>query len=148
MRADGIVGLFPGAKFAIELGEGKRKGGDLVELLGMSAVGALDPAVEFGRAGRQDKELDAALLTGLLEAGRELAPAIPLQGPQRKGQTTLKGIEKQLGGRGGGSAMNFDHGPARYHIPRGELIQLVAGRRSQVEQVDLHQLAGLGNRIN
>jgi hypothetical protein len=85
MGADGIVGLFPGARFAMELADGKRKGSDLVELLGISAVGALDPAVEFGRAGRQDKELDATLLTGPLEAGRELAPAIHLQGPQRQG---------------------------------------------------------------
>lgn len=61
VRADAVVGMFLGQEFAVQLGEGEREGGDLIELLGMGAVGAFDLPVELGRAGRQDKELHAAL---------------------------------------------------------------------------------------
>jgi len=50
---DGIVGSFPGFEFSVELGDGERASIDLIESLGVSTVGPLDPAVEFGRAGRQ-----------------------------------------------------------------------------------------------
>ena len=51
VRADGIVDAFPSPEIAIEGGELKRVGNDLVELLGMGTLGALDPTIEFGRAG-------------------------------------------------------------------------------------------------
>lgn len=147
VRAHGVVGLFPVLEFSIEFGDGKRKGGDLIELLGMSAVGAFDPDVEFGGAGRQDRELDAALQASLLEDGGELSSAIDLQRPQGKRQTTLKGIEEQLGGRGGGPAVDFDHVPARDRIARGELLQHHAGRGPQVHGVELNQVPGPFHRI-
>ena len=62
VRADGIVDAFPSPEIAIEGGELKRVGNDLVELLGMGTLGALDPTIEFGRAGRQDEQAQAALL--------------------------------------------------------------------------------------
>ena len=59
--ADGVVSSLPVEQFLVELGDRERAGGDLIKLLGMRAVGALDPAVQFGRARRQDEEADAAL---------------------------------------------------------------------------------------
>src|SRR5579875_1655248 len=50
MGSDGIVSSFPGFEFSVELGDGERASMDLIEFLGVSTVGALDPAVEFGRA--------------------------------------------------------------------------------------------------
>src|SRR6185437_9318516 len=54
MRADGVVDALPNAQLAVEGGEAPIGGGDLMELLGMGAVGAFDMAVEFGRAWRKD----------------------------------------------------------------------------------------------
>ncbi len=45
VRTNGVVGMFPGEEFAIEFGDGERKGGDLIEFLGMGAVGAFDLAI-------------------------------------------------------------------------------------------------------
>ncbi len=134
VRSYGIVGLFPSLKFAVEFGDGERKGGDLIELLGVSAIGALHLAIEFGRAGQQDKELHASLLAGLLEDGGELAAAIHLQGAQRKGQTALEGIEEQLGRRGGAPVMDFKNIPARDYVASRELLSTTpgAGRKSIV----------------
>ncbi len=147
MRAGGVVGLFPVQEFAIEWGDGKRKGGDLVEFLRVGAVGAFDPVVEFGGAGRQDKELDAALPAGLLEDGGKLSSAIDLQGAQGKRPTALKGIEEQPGSCGGGPAVNFDHVPARDGVTSRERLQHHAGCRSQVHGVELNQVTGPLDRI-
>ena len=147
MRAHGVVGSFPVLEFAVELGEGEREGGDLIELLCVGAVSAFDPAVELGGAGRQDKELDAALQASLLEEGGELATAIHLQGAQGKGQTAFEGIEKQLGRRGGGPAVYFDHIPARDHIPSRELLQHHPRCWPQVHRVELDEVTGPFDRI-
>jgi hypothetical protein len=53
MGADGVVGPLPVLEFLVEPGDLERAGGDLIEFLRMGALGALDRAVEFGRAGRQ-----------------------------------------------------------------------------------------------
>ena len=55
MRTDGVVGAFPGQEFAVELGDGKGEGGDLIELLGRGAVGPLDLPVELGERGGRTK---------------------------------------------------------------------------------------------
>jgi hypothetical protein len=47
MRADGVVDFFPVAEFAVEFFHFQRARRDLVELLGMGAIGAFDGAVEF-----------------------------------------------------------------------------------------------------
>ena len=47
----------------------------MVKLLGVGAVGTLHSAVEFGGAGRQDEQVEATLLAGLLELGGELGAA-------------------------------------------------------------------------
>jgi hypothetical protein len=53
MRAHGIVDSFPLPQFTIELFHFQRAGGDLIELLGMGAIGAFDGAIEFGGTWRQ-----------------------------------------------------------------------------------------------
>ena len=47
---------------------------DLVELLGVGALGALDPAIESGGAREQNEQAQAALLAGLLELGANSEP--------------------------------------------------------------------------
>ena len=96
MRADGIVDFFPVAEFAAEFFHLQRAGRDLVELLGVGAMGAFDGAVEFGRTWRQDEEVEAALLAGRFELGGELRAAIDLDGADRKRHTVLQSVE-QLG---------------------------------------------------
>ena len=76
MGADGVVDLFPVAEFAIEFFHFQRASRDLVELLGVGAVGAFDGAIEFRRARGQHEQMQAALLAGLLKLGGELASAI------------------------------------------------------------------------
>ena len=67
MRAHGVVDLFPLAEFAVEFFHLQGASGDLVELLGVGAVGAFDGAVEFGRTRRQHEQAQATLLAELLE---------------------------------------------------------------------------------
>ena len=50
MGADGVVDAFPLAQLTIELIHLQRAGVNLIELLGVSAVGALDRSVQFGGA--------------------------------------------------------------------------------------------------
>jgi hypothetical protein len=69
MRADGVIDPFPLPQLAVEFVHLQRVRGDLVELLGVGAVGAFDGAIEFGRAWRQDEQMQTALLASLLELG-------------------------------------------------------------------------------
>ena len=55
MRADGVVDFFPVAELAVEFFHLQGTGRDLVELLGVGAIGAFDGAVEFGGARRKDE---------------------------------------------------------------------------------------------
>ena len=50
--ADGIVDPLSVLPFLVELGDLERAGGDLIELLRVGVVGALDVAIELGRAQR------------------------------------------------------------------------------------------------
>lgn len=90
MRTDGVVNLFPLAQFAIEPFHLQRAGSDLVELLGVSAVGALDGTIELGGSRRQDEQVQAALLAGLLELGGELTAAIACTARMGKGMRCCK----------------------------------------------------------
>ena len=54
--ADGVVGPFPGSEFLVQGGDGERTREDFLELLGRGSGGALDAAIELGRARRQDKQ--------------------------------------------------------------------------------------------
>src|SRR5208282_905682 len=78
MRADGVVDFFPLAEFAIEFFHCQRARRDLVELLGVGAVGAFDGAIEFGRARWEHEQGQTALLASLFELGGELRAAVDL----------------------------------------------------------------------
>lgn len=74
-----------------------------VEFVAPGAVGAFDAAVEHGRPGRQDVELEALGLAGVLELGHELGAAIDLDGADREGQFGEQLVEEA----GGGAAVPF-----------------------------------------
>ena len=147
MRTDGVVDLFPLAEFAIEFFHFQRASGDLVELLGVGAVGAFDGAVEFGRARGQHEQMQAALLAGLFELGGELGAAIDLHGADGKGHAVLQSIEELGSGLGGGASVRLNHIPAGDHVAGGELFEDHAGYRTHVQGIDLDQIAGLGDRV-
>ena len=69
VRANGVVDTLPGTELTVEDGELERIGGDLIKLFGVGALSALDMAIEFGRAGWQDEQMETTLLAGLLELG-------------------------------------------------------------------------------
>lgn len=52
--ADGVVSPFPGTQLLVELGDLERAGGDLIELLRVSTVGAGDVVGQVGL--RNDRE--------------------------------------------------------------------------------------------
>src|SRR5579859_4001044 len=73
MRAHGVVDALPGAGLTIEGGDAEvAERAQFIELLGMRALGALDRAVESGRARRQHEQAPTAALAGGLEGGAEL----------------------------------------------------------------------------
>src|SRR5712692_2870637 len=90
MRADGVVDLFPMPEFAIEFFHFQGASGDLVELLGVGAVGAFDGTVEFGRARREHEQVQAALLASKFELSGKLAAAIDLDRANGKGMRCCK----------------------------------------------------------
>ncbi len=118
MGADGVVGTFPVTQFAIQLFEFERIRGDLIKLLGVSAIGAFDRAVEFGRTGRQHEQVQPALLASLLELSRELRSAIHLQGTDGKGHAMRQGVEELGGALRAGASVGLQDIPARNQIGR------------------------------
>src|SRR5215510_100419 len=67
MGPDGVVRLLPGAELGIERVQMPVTVGHLVELLGVSALGAFHGAIELRTPRRQDEQPDAGPLTGLFE---------------------------------------------------------------------------------
>jgi hypothetical protein len=73
MRADGVVDAFTGTGLAIDGVDGP--GGerpDFIELLGVSALGAFDRAIELGRAGRDHEQAQPISLLA-----SETVPSVP-----------------------------------------------------------------------
>jgi hypothetical protein len=60
MRPHGVVDLFPLPQLAVEFLHLQRAGRDLIELLGVIALGALDRAVELGRAWRMHEQVQVS----------------------------------------------------------------------------------------
>ena len=78
---DGVVNALPAAGLTVEtLDREAVEGTQLVELLGMRALRALDRAVELGRARRQHEQAQAAALALGFEGGVELRTAVDLDG--------------------------------------------------------------------
>src|SRR5208283_2170320 len=97
----------------------QRAGGDLVELLGVGAVGTFDSAIEFGRARGQNKQVQSALQTSLLELGSELRAAVDLYGANGEGHAVLQGIKELSCGLRGGASVCLEDIPARDHVAGG-----------------------------
>src|SRR5215813_11711079 len=85
MGPDGVVRLLPGAELGIERVQMPVTVGHLVELLGVSALGAFHGAIELRTPRRQDEQPDAGPLTGLFELREELGAPVDLAGADRKG---------------------------------------------------------------
>src|SRR5271156_4243029 len=122
MGVNGVVDFSPVAEFAVEFFHFQRAGCDLVELLGVGAIGAFDGAVELGRTWWQDEPMKAALLAGLFELGGELRTASDLDGADGKGHAMLQGVKELGGGLSGGASVRLQHVPAGNHITSGELF--------------------------
>jgi hypothetical protein len=91
--ADGVVGPLPLLPLLIELGDLERAGGDLLKLLRVGAVSALDVAIEFGGARRNNEHRQSALSTRLFEGGIAFTAPIDLHCPQGERQARLQGVE-------------------------------------------------------
>src|SRR5437867_1925954 len=113
MRTRGVIDLFPLPQFAIEPFHLQRAGRDLIELLSVSPLGALDRAVEFGGAWREHEQVQATLLAGLLDLSGELRSAVDLQSADGKGHALQQSIEKLDRSEGGGPSVGLNHIPAR-----------------------------------
>jgi hypothetical protein len=69
-----VVGPLPGEQFLGERGDVARAGGDLIEFLQVSAVGAFQGAVEFGGAGGQQEQFETARAASFFRGGELAAP--------------------------------------------------------------------------
>jgi hypothetical protein len=147
MRTHRVIDLFPLPQFAIELFHLQRAGRDLIELLGVSPFGALDRAVEFGKAWREHEQVQATLLASLLELSGELRSAFDLQSADGKGHAVQQSIEKLGGGEGGGPSVGLDDVPARDPIAGGELLEDHAGQATQLQGIDLDEVTRTRNRV-
>jgi hypothetical protein len=72
MGTKAIVSVFPLPEGKVERLDLQVAVVDLIEFLRVGSVGALDVAVQLGRAGWQDEETDTTILAGLFEGGTEL----------------------------------------------------------------------------
>lgn len=80
-----IVEVLEAVEDGIEGFDGSWQIVGFVELVSPGAVTAFDGAVELGRLGQQDEELDGPFLAGFLELGHELRSAIDLDGIDLEG---------------------------------------------------------------
>jgi len=90
VRAHGVVDLFPLSEFAVEFFHLQGTRGDLIELLGVGAVGAFDRAIEFRRTRRQHEQAQATLLAELLELGANSLPPSTCRARMGKGMRCSK----------------------------------------------------------
>jgi hypothetical protein len=73
VRADGVVDAFPGTGLTIDGVDGPGgESADFIELLGVSALGAFDRAIELGRAGREHEQAQPISLLA-----SETVPSVP-----------------------------------------------------------------------
>ena len=110
--SDGVVDAFPGSQSPVEGLDLKVTVIELIELLGMSALCALDMAIEFGRARRQHEQRQPLPLAGLLKDGLELTAAIDLNSPYSERHPLEQLVEESAGGSGGGPCVYPEHVPS------------------------------------
>ena|SRR5450432_1766418 len=94
MRADGVVDFFPVAEFAVEFFHFQGAGGDLVEHLGVGAVGAFDGAVEFGERGGSTNRCRPRCWQDCSNSAANSLPAIDLDGADGERHAVLQGVEE------------------------------------------------------
>jgi len=58
-----------------------------------------------------------------------------------------QGFEKLTGRRSGSAGVSLDHVSARDRVAGGELFEHHSGKRTDIEGIDLHQIAGLRNSV-
>ena len=116
MGTDGVIGPFPNLELAVELCEGERTGGDLIELLHMGAIGTLHLAVERGRAWGQHEKAQASLAAGIFEDGGELA-APPAVGSVVREDKVGNALPESYGFAGLGAAGVLAAGAAGREVP-------------------------------
>src|SRR6266511_1918139 len=145
--AHGVVDDFPGSQLGAQLGHGRGRETALVELLGVSPLGALDGAVQFWTARRQLEQADSPRGAGGLEVGHELAAAVDLDRRDWERHPFEHRLEGSGGGQGGGAAGELEHVPATDHVAGGEVLEDHAGPRADVQGVDLDQVARCGHGV-
>src|SRR6266542_3276748 len=138
---DGIVDGLPGEEWWPEGGHRPVEIGNLVELLLVGPLRPFDAAVELGRSGREHVQADAALPAGLLESGHELAAAVHLDRPDGERHAGIDGAQEGSGAGRRGLTSDAEHVPARDDIAGGELLEDDARERSQIERINLDEVA-------
>ena len=121
----------------------KERGGDLIELLRVSALGALDAAGQLGRARGQCEEADVVCLAGLLEGALELGTAVDLDGPDGEGHAGNQAVGEAHSGGDRGPGVGSDHVPAGDDVAGREVFEHHAGDGAHVQGVHLDEVAGL-----
>ncbi len=114
MRFEGVVNALSLAQLQVQRRHLQRAG-RVIRLFGGSALGALDGAPELGRARRQDKQAQPALLAGLLEVSGEFAATINLQSPDREPHPLLLAAEELRGDGDAGARGCFFKGLRQWH---------------------------------
>ncbi len=119
---------------------------DGVELVAPGGLHAFDAAVELRATGRQDVEVDVALLAGEFEVFLELGAAVDLDGLDGEGGAADELVEEASGGSGGGVGSGHGGGPAGVAIQGSEVLDGLAGQQAEREGVDRDGLAGGGGQ--
>jgi hypothetical protein len=141
MGSNGVVGFLPGAEFSVELLDAFRLlVEEVIELLVVGAVGALDEGVLLGRAGVG--EAVGVVRAGLVEEAEELAAVVGLDMLDREGKGAAGFFEEVLCGAGAGGGEGADYSQPGAGIHGGELEGFGAVGEAQVFGVHLDEGAG------
>jgi hypothetical protein len=130
-----VVDPLPVQELGPEVGYGEVRVDDLIELLGVGTMGALDTAVEFRAVRRQDEEPDAPLLAGLLKGSLELRAAIHLDSPDWEGHPTQEVSQEGGGSSSGGPSVDLQHVPTADHVSGGEMLEHYSRQGAHVQGV-------------
>src|SRR5207247_2022035 len=102
------------------------------ELFLVGALGALDVAVQFGRARRQDEEFDATLAADIFELGHELGAAVHLDRFDGERHALKNCIQEAGRGVSRGAAMSLQDVPTSEDVAGGEVLEAESGEEGDV----------------
>ena len=117
-----------------------------VELVAPGAVASLDGSVELRPLGREHIEVEALDLTGSLEVGLELGPAVDLDARDVKGHVGDELVEEAGGEVCGGAAADAGHGPFGDWVVSGEVLDRLRPGAEAEEQRYRPGRSGRGER--